>query len=92
MTRGMRSSGRWLPEHLLRRGESMPLSDMALGTVGQALKPGGGGLIKVFQGAGFPELAVPARGRFEAAHDLEPAASGARSAGMYLLASGRRLV
>ena len=43
----------------------------------RVLKPGGGALIKVFQGSGFQELTVAAR---------------ARSAEIYLLASGLRLV
>jgi 23S rRNA U2552 (ribose-2'-O)-methylase RlmE/FtsJ len=73
-------------EQLLRRGQVAP--DMA----GKVLKPGGGALIKAFQGAGFQELAAAARRQFKGLRFLKPAAARARSAAICLLASGLRLV
>jgi 23S rRNA U2552 (ribose-2'-O)-methylase RlmE/FtsJ len=63
-----------------------------VGLQGQVLKPGCGAPIKVFQGAGFQELTVAARRQFRSVRLLKPAAACARSAGIYLLASGLRLV
>ena len=71
---------------------SMYLAELALEMAGKVLKPGGGALIKVFQGAGFQELTVAARRQFKTVRFLKPAASRARSAEIYLLASGLRLV
>lgn len=71
---------------------AMYLSELALEMAGKVLKPGGGALIKVFQGAGFQELTAAARRQFKSVRFLKPAASRARSAEIYLLASGLRLV
>jgi len=71
---------------------AMYLSELALEMAGRVLKPGGGALIKVFQGSGFQELTVAARRQFKSVRFLKPAASRARSAEIYLLASGLRLV
>ncbi len=71
---------------------AMYLAELALEMAGRVLKPGGGALIKVFQGAGFQELTVAARRQFKTVRFLKPAASRARSAEIYLLASGLRLV
>lgn len=71
---------------------AMVLSELALEMAGRVLKPGGGTLIKVFQGSGFQELTVAARRQFKSVRFLKPAASRARSAEIYLLASGLRLV
>ena len=83
-------------EHLLaltgEKGIDVLLSDMALEMPGRVLKPGGGALIKVFQGAGFRELTVSARRQFKTVRFIKPAASRARRAEIYLLASGLRLV
>lgn len=68
------------------------LSELALEMAGRVLKPGAGALIKVFQGAGFQELTVSARRQFKTVRFLKPAASRARSAEIYLLAGGLRLV
>jgi hypothetical protein len=73
----------------------IPLSDRYprwLEMAGGLLKPGGGALIKVFQGAGFQELTVSARRQFKTVRFIKPAAARARSAGLYLLAGGLRLV
>ena len=71
---------------------AMYLSELALDTAGRVLKPGGSALIKVFQGSGFQELVVAARRQFKTVRFVKPAASRARSAEIYLLASGLRLV
>src|SRR5579862_9483390 len=71
---------------------AMYLSELALDMAGTTLKPGGNALIKVFQGSGFQELVVAARRQFKTVRFIKPAASRARSAEIYLLASGLRLV
>jgi len=71
---------------------AMYLAELALDTAGRVLKPGGGALIKVFQGAGFQELTAAARRQFKGVRFLKPAASRSRSPEIYLLASGLRLV
>ena len=71
---------------------AMYLSELALEMAGRVLKPGGGTLIKVFQGSGFQELTALARRQFKSVRFIKPAASRARSAEIYLLASGLRLV
>src|SRR6202043_3965798 len=43
---------------------SLDLAELALDLSARILKPGGGALIKVFQGAGVRELVQSARGRF----------------------------
>ncbi len=71
---------------------AMYLAELALQMAGEVLKPGGGALIKVFQGSGFQELTVAARRHFKKVRFLKPAASRARSAEIYLLANSLRLV
>jgi 23S rRNA (uridine2552-2'-O)-methyltransferase len=71
---------------------AMDLSELALDMAGRVLKPGGHALIKVFQGSGFQELVAAARRQFKTVRFIKPAASRARSAEIYLLASGLRLV
>jgi 23S rRNA (uridine2552-2'-O)-methyltransferase len=58
----------------------------------RVLKPGGAVLIKTFQGAGFNELVASARANFTKVKFSKPAASRARSAELYLLATGYRMV
>ena len=53
---------------------------------------GGGALIKVFQGAGFPELVSGARRSYGRVKLVKPQASRSRSPEMYLLAMQFRLV
>lgn len=72
--------------------KSAYLGELALDMAGRVLKPHGGALIKVFQGAGFQELVQAARGKFAKVKLQKPAASRARSAEMYLLAMDFRLV
>ena len=68
------------------------LAELALEMSGRILKPGGGALIKVFQGAGFRELVQSARGRFARVRVMKPVASRSRSPEMYLMAMQFRLV
>jgi 23S rRNA (uridine2552-2'-O)-methyltransferase len=71
---------------------SLELAELALEMSARILKPGGGALIKVFQGAGFRELVQSARGRFARVRVVKPVASRSRSPEMYLLAMQFRLV
>ncbi len=71
---------------------AMDLAELALDLAARTLKPGGGALIKVFQGAGFEALIRTARGQYGKVRLLKPAASRARSSEMYMLAKDYRLV
>ncbi|HUO78539.1 MAG TPA: 23S rRNA (uridine(2552)-2'-O)-methyltransferase RlmE [Steroidobacteraceae bacterium] len=68
------------------------LAELALEFSREVLRPGGVLLAKVFQGAGFDELLRAVRREFEKVRMKKPPASRARSAEMYLLASGRRIL
>ena len=68
------------------------LAELALEMSARILKPGGGALIKVFQGAGFEEFVKVARSRFGKVKLMKPEASRSRSPEMYLLAMQFRLV
>lgn len=70
----------------------MHLVELALDFATKALRPGGTFLAKVFQGAGFEELVKRTRREFDQVRMRKPPASRARSAEMYLLATGRRIV
>jgi len=71
---------------------ALHLAELALEMAGRVLKPGGTALIKVFQGAGFPELIQSARLRFARVRLIKPQASRSRSSEIYLLAMQFRLV
>jgi 23S rRNA (uridine2552-2'-O)-methyltransferase len=71
---------------------AMYLAELALEMAGRVLKPGGAALIKVFQGAGFPQLLQGARARFGRVKLVKPQASRSRSPEIYLLAMQFRLV
>lgn len=71
---------------------SMHLLELALDFALKVLRPGGTFLAKVFQGAGFEELVRHTRREFSQVRMRKPPASRARSAEMYLLATGRRIV
>lgn len=64
------------------RDEAVPAPDMAE----RVLKPGGGALIKVFEGSGFQEPAAASRGKFAKVRLSKPQASRCRSPEIYLLA------
>jgi 23S rRNA (uridine2552-2'-O)-methyltransferase len=68
------------------------LAELALEFSREVLKPGGVLLAKVFQGAGFDELLRAVRREFVKVRMKKPPASRARSAEMYLLATGRRIL
>jgi len=71
---------------------SMHLVDLAVEFAEQTLRPGGDLLMKVFQGREFQPLIARLRQRFESVKLRKPKASRARSAEMYVLARGYRLV
>jgi 23S rRNA (uridine2552-2'-O)-methyltransferase len=64
------------------------LVELALEMAALVLKPGGSALIKTFQGAGFQELVLATRKQYAKVKLLKPDASRARSAELYLLATG----
>jgi 23S rRNA (uridine2552-2'-O)-methyltransferase len=68
----------------------MLLAELTLEFCGLHLKPGGGMLVKVFQGDGFMELRGALQQQFETLQMRKPAASRNRSAEIYLLARGKR--
>ena len=68
------------------------LAELALEFSREVLRPGGVFLAKVFHGAGFDELLRAVRREFEKVRMKKPPASRARSAEMYLLATGRRIL
>jgi 23S rRNA (uridine2552-2'-O)-methyltransferase len=68
------------------------LAELALEFSREVLRPGGVFLAKVFQGAGFDGLLRAVRREFEKVRMKKPLASRARSAEMYLLATGRRIL
>ena len=71
---------------------SMQLVELAVDFAGRTLRPGGDFLAKVFQGRGFQPLLGQLRGCFETVKLRKPKASRARSAEVYVLARGYRLV
>ena len=71
---------------------SMQLVELAVDFAGRTLRPGGDFLAKVFQGRGFQPLVSQLRERFESVKLRKPKASRARSAEVYVLARGYRLV
>lgn len=71
---------------------SMNLVELALDFAGRTLHPGGDFLAKVFQGRSFQPFIAQLRGQFETVKLRKPKASRARSAEVYVLARGFRLV
>jgi 23S rRNA (uridine2552-2'-O)-methyltransferase len=68
------------------------LCELALEFCREVLKPGGSFLAKVFQGAGFDDYLRAVKAEFAKVKMKKPPASRARSAEMYLLATGRRIL
>jgi 23S rRNA (uridine2552-2'-O)-methyltransferase len=68
------------------------LAELSLEFSREVLKPGGVLLAKMFQGAGFDDYLKLARKEFAKVRMKKPPASRARSAEMYLLATGRRIL
>jgi 23S rRNA (uridine2552-2'-O)-methyltransferase len=71
---------------------SMNLVELAVDFATRTLRPGGDFLSKVFQGRGFQPLVAQLRQQFESVKLRKPKASRARSAEVYVLARGYRLV
>jgi 23S rRNA (uridine2552-2'-O)-methyltransferase len=71
---------------------SMQLVELAVDFAGRTLRPGGDFLGKVFQGRGFQPLIKQLRERFDSVKLRKPKASRSRSAEIYVLARGYRLV
>jgi len=68
------------------QARSLELAELAAEFALTHLKPGGAALVKVFQGAGFPEFLKWLRARFESVATRKPGASRDRSRETYLLA------
>jgi 23S rRNA (uridine2552-2'-O)-methyltransferase len=71
---------------------SMQLVELAVDLLPLALRPGGDFLVKVFQGRAFQPLMARLRAEFETVKTRKPKASRSRSAELYVLARGYRLV
>ena len=71
---------------------SMQLVDLAVDFVAHSLRPGGDLLMKVFQGREFQPLVARLRRDFESVKLRKPKSSRSRSAELYVLARGYRLV
>lgn len=69
---------------------AMYLAELALDFAREALEPGGGLLVKVFQGEGFDEYLSELRHGFGRVVTRKPEASRGRSREVYLLATDRR--
>ncbi len=69
---------------------AMLLAELALDFCQARLNPGGGLLVKVFQGQGFDALLASMRQQFDRVQSRKPEASRDRSREVYLLARGFR--
>ena len=84
--------GAWSQYAVTRVGPKGGIASDILPMAGRVLKPGGAALIMLSRGAGFQGLVGAARRPFKSVRFIKPAASRARSAESYLVASGLRLV
>lgn len=66
------------------------LGELALDLVDRILAPGGGMVVKLFQGEGFDDFVVESRARFAKVNIRKPEASRPRSREVYAVAEGRR--
>lgn len=71
---------------------AMHLVELALDFAEKNLQPGGDFLVKVFQGRDFPPFVQRLRSLFATVKTRKPKASRARSAELYVLARGFRMV
>jgi 23S rRNA (uridine2552-2'-O)-methyltransferase len=69
---------------------AMLLAELALDMCQKVLAPGGGFLVKVFQGEGCDQYLLALRERFDSVRSRKPDASRARSREMYFLARDYR--
>jgi 23S rRNA (uridine2552-2'-O)-methyltransferase len=72
------------------QARAMHLAELALEFAVNHLKPGGGLLVKVFQGSGFQEFLRELRARFAQVVTRKPEASRGRSNELYLLGRDRK--
>jgi 23S rRNA (uridine2552-2'-O)-methyltransferase len=72
------------------QARAMHLAELALEFAVNHLKPGGGLLVKVFQGSGFQEFLLAMRSRFAQVATRKPEASRGRSNELYLLGRDRK--
>jgi len=70
------------------QARGLDLCELALDFARAHLNPSGAFLVKVFQGAGYPEFLADMRGCFELVVSRKPKASRGRSSEMYLLGKG----
>ncbi len=70
----------------------MYLAELAQEFAATHLKPGGAFLVKLFQGVGFDHYVKGLRTEYERVSMRKPKASRARSAEVYALATGKRLI
>ena len=70
---------------------SMYLTELAVDFAERVVRPGGGLLIKVFQGEGFDELVRSLRSHYQKVVIRKPRASRPRSREVYALARGRKI-
>ncbi len=74
-------SGSWSYDH----ARSIDLATSALECAGKLLKPGGGFIVKVFQGDMFPDFLEKVRGYFVKVKAFSPEASRKQSAEIYVI-------
>lgn len=72
------------------QARSVLLIEMALAFATKQLKPGGGLLVKAFQGEGFDEVKQAIADKFSKVVIKKPPASRARSKEMYMYGAGKR--
>jgi 23S rRNA (uridine2552-2'-O)-methyltransferase len=72
------------------QARSMALAELALDMARSVLKPGGGFVVKVFQGEGFDSFVRKLRSHFRQVKVRKPEASRSRSREVYLVATDHR--
>ena len=77
--------------HAVDQPRAMYLAELAVDFSARVVRPGGGLLIKVFQGEGFDELLRGLRRHYQKVVMRKPRASRPRSREVYALARGRKI-
>jgi len=77
--------------HAVDQPRAMYLAELAVDFAARVVRPGGGLLIKVFQGEGFDELLRGLRRHYQKVVMRKPRASRPRSREVYALARGRKI-
>ena len=75
--------------HVADQAKAIYLAELALDFARQTLRPGGGLLLKTFQGEGFPALQAEMRRHFDRLVCRKPRASRPKSREVYLVGKGR---